>query len=66
MRSGGGLGESSTSSTHASVGRSDACPGNSEATWPSGPMPNSIKSNTGKPASLRGSTDVGRAAICAA
>jgi hypothetical protein len=32
---------------------SDFWPGNSEAQWPSGPMPSSSRSNTGVPASRR-------------
>lgn len=50
MRSAGGLGESATGSTQPS--RAAVCVrlGNKDATCPSGPTPNRIKSKTGKPA----------------
>ena len=48
IRCGGGLGESSTPTHTASSPASNAsAPGNSEATWPSGPMPSTIRSSTG-------------------
>ncbi len=50
MRSGGGLGEFSTGSTQASVAASCEQFGNNDATWPSGPSPSRITSNTGRPA----------------
>eukprot|EP00955_Chlamydomonas_euryale_P026919 283489-Chlamydomonas_euryale.AAC.1 len=62
MRDGGGFGEFSTGSTHRSSSMLSVprC-GNSDATWPSGPTPSSIRSKMGRPASLRGRTDGGRA-----
>ena len=49
IRSGGGLGESWTPRQIAcSPASSVGAPGNSEATWPSGPMPSTIRSSTGR------------------
>nr|GLL20013.1 unknown [Ipomoea trifida] len=47
--SGGGFGESLMNATHFSFSWRRGCPGNSEATCPSGPIPKSIRSNCGNP-----------------
>lgn len=47
--SGGGLGESLIKVTHFSFSFTSGCPGNKEATCPSGPIPRSIRSNLGNP-----------------
>mmetsp|Transcript_30477 Transcript_30477/g.77757 ORF Transcript_30477/g.77757 Transcript_30477/m.77757 type:complete len:217 (+) Transcript_30477:141-791(+) len=71
MRSGGGLGELVTGSTQpADAGALVAARlGNSDATWPSGPMPSRMRSNTGR-LSRRGSaasgTDSSWPAYCVA
>ncbi len=53
IRSGGGLGESCTPRHRAcSPASSVAAPGNSEATWPSGPMPSTIRSSSRQPGSV--------------
>ena len=47
--SGGGFGESLMKVIQWSFSLRRGCPGKREATWPSGPIPNSIRSNFGNP-----------------
>lgn len=50
--SGGGFGESVMEVTHLWLSLQRPCPGNRDATWPSGPIPRSMRSNLGKPVDL--------------
>ena len=62
-RSGGGLGAPCTATTQSDESRQPGSPGNSEATWPSGPTPSSTRSSCGGvPATAHSAADANRAA----